>query len=79
MKKTLALTSLFLSLALASCYQNSDEELSVNNKVVTFNLELDGVEQSSMTRAINEPGNLLVIDKFGDEPKMFGPPSVLPI
>ncbi|MBR3028410.1 MAG: hypothetical protein IKH58_09775 [Bacteroidales bacterium] len=67
MKKTLALTSLFLSLALASCYQNSDEELSVNNKVVTFNLELDGVEQTSMTRAIKEPGNLLVIDKLGDK------------
>ncbi len=67
MKKTLALTSLFLSLALASCYQNSDEELSVNNKVVTFNLELDGVEQTSMTRGIKEPGNLLVIDKLGDK------------
>ncbi len=67
MKKTLALTSLFLSLALASCYQNSDEELSVNNKVVTFNLELDGVEQASMTRAIDEPKNLLIIDKLGDK------------
>jgi len=67
MKKTLALTSLFLSLAFASCYQNSDEELSVNNKVVTFNLELDGVEQTSMTRAIKEPSSLLVIDKLGDK------------
>ena len=67
MKKTISLTVLGLLLVLTSCYRNSDEDLSVNNKYVTFNLNLDGVEQSSLTRVINEPGNLLVIDKFGDK------------
>ena len=51
-------------LSLSSCYQNSDEDLIGSNKYVTFNLDLAGVEQTSLTRAINEPGNLLVIDKF---------------
>ena len=52
-------------LSLSSCYQNSDEDLIGSNKYVTFNLDLAGVEQTSLTRAINEsPTTLLVIDKF---------------
>ena len=69
MKKLIAFSFLCASTIFSSCYHDSEVELLDGNKYVTFNLNLDGVEQSSMTRAINEPGNLLVIDKFGDEVK----------
>ena len=69
MKKLIAYSFLCASTIFSSCYHDSEVELLDGNKYVTFNLNLDGVEQSSMTRAINEPGNLLVIDKFGDEVK----------
>ena len=49
---------------LTSCYQSSDEELDSVSKYVNFNFSLAGVEQSMLTRAIAEPGHLLVIDKF---------------
>lgn len=57
---------LSLLLTFTSCYRDS-EEVSVNDKYVTFNFNLAGVEQSSLTRAITEPSNLLIIDKFGDK------------
>lgn len=69
MKKFIAISILCASTIFSSCYHDSEADLLDGNKYVTFNLNLDGVEQSSMTRAINEPGNLLVIDKFGDEVK----------
>ena len=69
MKKFIAISILCASSIFSSCYHDSEADLLDGNKYVTFNLNLDGVEQSSMTRAINEPGNLLVIDKFGDEVK----------
>ncbi len=56
----------FISLALTSCYQN-DEVISVNEKIVSFSLNASGVQQSSLTRAIDEPTNLLIIDKLGEE------------
>jgi len=60
--------SLFVifALTLTSCYQ-SEEDITTNSGYVTFNLTASGIEQSSLTRAISEPGNLLIIDKFGDE------------
>ena len=69
MKKLFVYSILLVSTIFTSCYRDSEETLFDGNKLVTFNLNLDGVEQASMTRAINEPGNLLVIDKFGDEVK----------
>lgn len=69
MKKFYVYSVLFISAVFSSCYRDSDENLLDGNKYVTFNFNLDGVEQNSMTRAIDEPGNLLVIDKFGDEIK----------
>ncbi len=54
-------------LALPSCYSDSEDVISDTDKYVTFNLNLDGVEQTSLTRAISEPKNLLVIDKFGEK------------
>ena len=69
MKKIFVYSVLLVSTIFTSCYRDSEETLLDGNKLVTFNLNLDGVEQASMTRAINEPGNLLVIDKFGDEVK----------
>ena len=67
MKKLFVYFVLCTSTVFSSCYRDSDENLLDTNKYVTFNLNLDGVEQSSMTRAIDEPGNLLVIDKLGDK------------
>ena len=69
MKKILAYSVLCASTIFSSCYHDSEVEILDGNKYVTFNLNLDGVEQSSMTRAISEPSNLLVIDKIGDEVK----------
>ena len=69
MKKLFVYSILLVSTIFTSCYRDSEETIFDGNKLVTFNLNLDGVEQASMTRAINEPGNLLVIDKFGDEVK----------
>ena len=66
MKPIIVFSVLLASTIFTSCYHDS-ETLLDGNKYVTFNLNLDGVEQSSLTRAIPEPGNLLVIDKFGDE------------
>ena len=66
MKPIIFYSVLLASTIFTSCYHDS-ENLLDGNKYVTFNLNLDGVEQSSLTRAISEPGNLLVIDKFGDE------------
>jgi hypothetical protein len=66
MKSILFFASVCISLTLTSCYQNSDEDLTANDKFVTFNLNATGVEQSSLTRAISEPGNLLIIDILGD-------------
>jgi hypothetical protein len=64
-KRVFSCVILSAMLSLSSCYQNSDEDLIGSNKYVTFNLDLAGVEQTSLTRAINEsPTTLLVIDKF---------------
>ena len=67
MKNFELFTCLSFILALTSCYRDSEDEISVNDKYVTFNFNLAGVEKSSLTRAISEPSNLLIIDKFGDE------------
>ena len=67
MKKLFVYSVLFASTIFSSCYHDSEVDLLDGNKYVTFNLNLDGVEQSSMTRAIDEPKNLLVIDKLGDK------------
>lgn len=67
MKKYFAFFILCASTIFSSCYHDSEVDLLDGNKYVTFNLNLDGVEQSSMTRAIDEPKNLLVIDKLGDK------------
>ncbi len=67
MKKNIAYSVLFASTIFSSCYHDSEVELLDGNKYVTFNLNLDGVEQTTMTRAIDEPKNLLVIDKLGDK------------
>lgn len=65
-KKSFFLTIL-MAFALTSCYQNEDE-ISSNEKYVAFNLNAQGVDLSSMTRAtFNEPQNLLVIDQFEDK------------
>lgn len=69
MKKILAYSVLCASTIFSSCYHDSEVEILDGNKYVTFNLNLDGVEQNSMTRAISEPRNLLVIDKIGNEVK----------
>ena len=67
MKHYVFLTCMSFILALTSCYRDSEDVVSVNDKYVTFNFNLAGVEHSSLTRAISEPSNLLIIDKFGDE------------
>lgn len=67
MKNFFAFSVLCVSAIFTSCYHDSEVDLLDENKYVTFNLNLDGVEQSLMTRAIKEPGNLLVFDKLGDE------------
>ncbi len=67
MKKLLFFSSFYLLFVLTSCYQNSEVDLTTNEQYVTFDLYTEGVEQSSLTRAISEPGNLLIIDKFGEE------------
>lgn len=67
MRSFIVYSVLLTSTIFTSCYHDSEVDLLDGNKYVTFNLNLDGVEQTSMTRAIDEPKNLLVIDKLGDK------------
>ena len=67
MKQLIVYSILCVSTIFSSCYHDSEVDLLDGNKYVTFNLNLDGVEQTSLTRAIDEPKNLLVIDKLGDK------------